>query len=161
MPSEGTELPPNLRIMNENDAEAVSNLIQRTFQRFIADTYTSRGIRYFLKHTSKAALLRRKRKNQLLVVAELGGTITGMIAVRKGNHVSLLFVAPEFHRRGIGALLFGKALELMKDAIPDLCSVTVNSSSYAVRFYTGLGFSAKRTAYFYKGMKMTPMELRL
>jgi GNAT superfamily N-acetyltransferase len=161
MPSKGTELPTHLRFMNESDAEAVSDLIQRAFQRFIADTYTARGKRYFLRHTSKSALLRRRRRNQLLVVAEQGHTIAGVIAVRKGNHVSLLFVAPEFHRRGIGTLLFGKALELMKDTIPDLCSVTVNSSAYALPFYKGLGFSAKRSAHFYKGMKITPMELRL
>lgn len=147
--------------MTEGQAEEASRLIQRAFQQFIVATYTSRGKRYFLRHTSKAALLRRKRKNQLLVVAEQMDRVSGVLAVRNVNHISLLFVAPECHRRGIGTLLVGKALELMKGATPDLATVTVNSSTYAVPFYAELGFQVKGPARFYKGMKITPMELRL
>ena len=118
MRSQGTGVPRRLRTMNENDVEAVSMLIHRTFQQFVASTYTARGKRYFLKHTSQAALLRRKRKGQLLVVAEQAKMIVGVIAVRKGNHISLLFVSPEFHGKGIGTLLYREALDRIKLAIP-------------------------------------------
>jgi ribosomal protein S18 acetylase RimI-like enzyme len=154
-------VPPQFRIMRDDDAGAVSLLVQRTFQHYIADTYTPRGIKHFLKITSKQAMLRRIRKNQLIFVAETDGTICGMIAVRNGNHLNLLFVAPEFHRNGIGTLLFQHALNRMKAAIPDLGNVTVNSSQYALPFYTQLGFRIKRSTYFRKGMKITPMELLL
>ena len=152
-------MPPDFRLMSDDDAEAVSALVHRTFQTFIADAYTARGIKHFLRNTSKEAMLRRKRKNQLILVAEAGGKISGMIAVRKGNHVTLLFVAPEFHRNGIGTLLFQEALERMKTAIPDLRSVTVNSSDFALPFYAKLGFAVRRPAYLHRGMKITPMEL--
>lgn len=148
------------RAMHDDEAKAVSELIQNTFRQFIAESYTAHGIRYFLKHTSKRAMLRRKRKNQLLIVAENQGTITGFIAVRKGNHISLFFVAPEFHRKGIGTRLFREAVERMKAALPDLRTITVNSSGYAVPFYEKLGFKARRSAYLHRGMKITPMELR-
>ena len=154
-------MPPRFRIMRDDDAGAVSLLIQRTFQHFIADTYTARGIKRFLKITSKQAMLRRKRKNQLIVIAEADDTISGMIAVRKQNHITLLFVAAEFHRNGIGTLLFQDAFTRMKAAVPDLGTVTVNSSEFALPFYTKLGFTAKRSAYLHKGMKITPMELLL
>jgi ribosomal protein S18 acetylase RimI-like enzyme len=147
--------------MRDDDAEAVSLLIHRTFRHYIADTYTARGIKHFLKHTSKRAMLRRIRKNQLIVVAETDGTISGMIAVRKRNHITLLFVAPEFHRNGIGTRLSRDALNRMKATTPDIRSVTVNSSQYALPFYTKLGFTVKRSAYLHKGMKITPMELLL
>jgi ribosomal protein S18 acetylase RimI-like enzyme len=106
-------------------------------------------------------MLKRKRKNQLIVVAESDDTISGMIAVRNGNHLNLLFVAPEFHRNGIGTLLFRDALNRMKATVPDIRNVTVNSSQYALPFYTKLGFRVKSSAYFHKGMKITPMELLL
>ncbi|MEE8591615.1 MAG: GNAT family N-acetyltransferase [Spirochaetia bacterium] len=154
-------MPPRFRIMNEDDAESVSALIHLAFQQFIADTYTARGIKHFRKNTSKQAMLRRKLKNQLIVVAEADDKISGMIAVRKGNHITLLFVAPEFHRTGIGTLLFQDALNHMKATMPDLRTVTVNSSQYALPFYTRLGFTVKRSAYLHKGMKITPMELLL
>jgi len=154
-------MPPHFRLMSDDDAEAVSALIHRTFLQFIAQTYTARGIKHFLRNTSKQAMLRRRRKNQLILVAETGGGISGMIAVRRGNHISLLFVAPESHGKGIGTLLFQEALERMKAAIPDLGSVTVNSSDFALPFYTKLGFAARRPAYMHRGMKITPMELPL
>ncbi|UCF99929.1 MAG: GNAT family N-acetyltransferase [Spirochaetaceae bacterium] len=154
-------MPTHIRTMHEDDAEAVSKLIRRSFQQCIADTYTERGIKHFMKITSKQAMLRRKRKNQLILVAESDAAIAGLVAVRNGNHLNLLFVAPEFHRRGIGTLLFQDALARMKTAIPDLSVVTVNSSAYALPFYTKLGFRAKSSAYFRKGMKITPMELLL
>lgn len=81
--------------------------------------------------------------------------------MRKRNHITLLFVAPEFHRNGIGTLLFQDALNRMKATIPNLGTVTVNSSQYALLFYTKLGFTVKRSAYLHKGMKITPMELLL
>jgi len=154
-------MPLHFRTMKDSEAEAVSRLIQRTFQRFIAADYTSRGRRCFLKNTSKRAILRRKRKNQLLIVAEDNHTISGLVVVRKGNHISLFFVAPEFHRREIGTRLFREALDRMKAAMPDLGNITVNSSEFALPFYTKLGFVAKRSAYYRRGMKITPMELQL
>jgi ribosomal protein S18 acetylase RimI-like enzyme len=147
--------------MNDDEAEAVSLMIHRTFEQFIADTYTARGIKHFLRNTSKQAMLRRKRKHQLIIVAETGDTISGVAAVRKGNHLTLLFVAPEFQRKGIGILLFQDALNRMKAALPDIRTVTVNSSQYALPFYTKLGFTVKRSAYLHKGMKITPMEMLL
>jgi ribosomal protein S18 acetylase RimI-like enzyme len=70
-------------------------------------------------------------------------------------------VAPEFQRKGIGILLFQDALNRMKAALPDIRTVTVNSSQYALPFYTKLGFTVKRSAYLHKGMKITPMEMLL
>lgn len=147
--------------MNESDAEAVSSLIQRTFQQFIADTYKARGKRYFLRHTSKPALLRRKRKNQLIIVAKTDDTVSGVVAVRRNNHISLLFVAPEFHGKGIGSLLCREAISRIRATSPDLRRVTVNSSEHALPFYAGLGFTVKRPTYYHKGMKITPLELTL
>jgi ribosomal protein S18 acetylase RimI-like enzyme len=151
----------SLRMMRDNDAEQLSLLIRRTFRQYIAHTYTKRGIRVFEKNTSAKALLRRKRKNQLIIVAETEDTISGVIAVRKGNHISLLFVAPEFHGKAIGSLLCREAISRIKTATPDIRCATVNSSEYALPFYAKLGFTVKRPAFFHKGMKMTAMELRL
>ena len=163
----------SFRMMRDEDAEQLSLLIHRNFQRFIAHTYTNRGIRIFRKNTSKQALLWRMRKNQLIIVAEsvdpaAGSTaasdrktISGLVAVRKGNHITLFFVAPEFHGSGIGTGLFLEAATRIKAAIPELRFITVNSSDYALPFYKKLGFTAKSAAFFNRGMKITPMELRL
>ena len=157
----------SFRLMRDEDAEQLSRLIHRNFQRFIAHTYTKGGIRHFLKATTEKALLRRKRKNQLILVAETErsvsglNTVSGLIAVRKGNHITLFFVAPEFHRRAIGTRLFREAVKHIKAAVPDLGCVTVNSSEYALPFYKKLGFTAKSAPFFRRGMKITPMELLL
>jgi ribosomal protein S18 acetylase RimI-like enzyme len=85
-------------------------------------------------------------------------SIAGMIAVRNGNHVSLLFVEPSLHGRGIGRRLFESVLAQMRQRLPGLERVTVNSSDYAVPFYRALGFETIGRAYYKRGMRITPMR---
>jgi GNAT superfamily N-acetyltransferase len=90
-----------------------------------------------------------------------GGTIesiVGVIAVRNGSHVSLLFVDPSLHGRGIGRRLFAAALMEMRRRQPDLDCVTVNSSDFAIPFYRALGFEPSSEPFFSKGTKITPMR---
>jgi len=82
------------REMREGDEQAVSRLIQESFHRYIAHTYTSEGVDNFLEETSPWGIAERKRKGQLIIVAEEGKgkgnrVIVGVIVVRSGNHISL------------------------------------------------------------------------
>ena len=146
--------------MGEADAEAVSVLVRRTFLRFIARTYRRRGVRWFLRHNTPRALRSRLRAGQLVLVAEAAKRLAGVIAVRGGNHVSLLFVDPELHGRGIGRELVRDALGRLRGQAgnPGPDAMTVNSSDFGVPFYRALGFEPTGAARFKKGMKITPMR---
>ena len=146
------------RPMHEADVSALSVLIRRTFLQYIACTYRRRGVRRFLRHNSPRGLRSRLRAGQLLVVAEPAGRRegpVGVIALRGGSHVSLLFVDPTFHGRGIGRGLLRAAVETLGNGTS---TITVNSSEFALGFYRRLGFEPTGAAFFRKGTKITPMR---
>lgn len=72
----------------------------------------------------------------------------------KGNstHISLFFINPDYHRKGIGRELFDNIY-----AYPIIEPITVNSSSYAMKFYESLGFSKVSEEQETDGLRYTPM----
>lgn len=71
----------------------------------------------------------------------------------QGTHISLLFVRPEYHRKGIGKALFKFAVKNH----PTI-EITVNSSTYAIPFYKKIGFTTSGDKQGYHGLYSTPMR---
>lgn len=88
-----------------------------------------------------------------------GRRIVGVIAIRGFSHISLLFVDPVFHRKGIARMLFEKATAYAANR--DCHKITVNSSPYAVSFYENLGFTAIAPEQEIQGIRSTPMVCSL
>lgn len=73
-------------------------------------------------------------------VALCGGRIIGVAALHVQNDRASLehvWIAPEYHRRGVGRALVGRALEAAK--IAGVCAVRVESEPHAEPFYLKLG----------------------
>jgi GNAT superfamily N-acetyltransferase len=70
----------------------------------------------------------------------LDQAIGGIILVKKYWNLQLLFVAPAYQRRGIGRALVDAVLPECRAKSPK-GKLMVNSSTYAVPFYSSLGFS--------------------
>lgn len=65
-----------------------------------------------------------------------GDNLIGIIATRNaGSHIALFFVCGDYHRQGIGKMLFEECIKNNKNK-----QITVNSSEYAVDIYKKLGF---------------------
>lgn len=80
--------------------------------------------------------------------------LIGILALKNGHeHISLFFIRPEYHRRGIGKALFQYA----ETACPS-AETTVNSSTYAIPFYQSLGFAVIGPKQNYHGLCSTPMR---
>jgi ribosomal protein S18 acetylase RimI-like enzyme len=84
-----------------------------------------------------------------------------MIEARGNDHVSLLFVDPEFHNRGIAKELLRQTVEHCRAAQPGLSGIGVNSSSYAVAIYEKLGFRRAGERQVRNGIGFIPMFLDL
>ena len=154
------------REMREGDEQAVSRLVQKSFHRYIANTYTSEGVDNFLEETSPWGIAERKRKGQLIIVAEEGKgkgnrVIVGVIVVRSGNHISLFFVDEAFHKRGVARTLLEESTRKIRETVPGVSSITVNSSPSAVGFYEKMGFHRTGPEQYRKGMLVNPMMLHL
>ena len=72
----------------------------------------------------------------------------------EGKHISLFFIKKEFHRKGIGKQLFDYS---QYDCPAN--EITVNSSTYAIRFYESLGFEKTNDRQQTNGISYTPMKL--
>lgn len=79
--------------------------------------------------------------------------LTGVIGVKQGKHISVLFVDPAFHRKGIATALVAEAFWEYQGI------VTVNSSPYATPFYHRLGFEDQSAEQVMDGIRFTPMKM--
>lgn len=101
--------------------------------------YTDEGIENFRRFVSDDKLRQLSGLGLYDVYAAyVDGNIAGMISLRNGNHISLLFVDGIYHRRGIGRALVGHLLEQLKrDGRYD--RVTVDAAPYGIEFYHQIG----------------------
>ena len=105
--------------------------------------------------TFKSFIHNKELMNELTIFGAFdNGMLIGIIGTKnKGTHISLFFIHPKFHRRGIGEKLFNSVYVNQMGT-----QITVNSSSYAVKFYESLGFSKITDEQETDGLKYTPMK---
>jgi len=152
------------REMRVEDADAVVELVARTFNAFIAPGYSSEGVQHFLSSMTPERFLQLAQEGDLFLVAEIKDQIVGTISIRisdHSNHIRLLFVDGEYHRRGIARQLLEKALEIRRGCDPTISEVTVKSSPYALPIYGKLGFQQLGPERVENGMRFTHMVLKL
>lgn len=152
----------NYRKLNKSDLQEVSELVWRVFKEFEAPEYSDEGIENFRKFIDVEQLTNNYDSGIMeFHGCLLGSTIIGVIATRRFNHISLMFVDKEFHRKGIARSLF----ELLRNNLSDNCKdekhITVNSSPYAVKIYECLGFKVMDKEQIKDGIRFIPMRYEI
>lgn len=94
-------------------------------------------------------------------IALSGNRIVGMIEVRDHDHVSLLFVDPDFHHKGIAKDLIRQTVQICRTGASSPSEISVNSSAYAVPVCEKLGFRRAREKQVRNGIVFIPMILNL
>ena len=153
--------PWEIRQAHKDEWQDAMSLVWRTFLKFEADDYTSEGIKSFEDFITDSGLYRMFLTGSYeMIVAIENGQIIGVISVRSGSHISLLFVDEEYHKRGVGrALMQYLCNYLLTEA--GASRVTVNAAPYAVGFYHKMGFCDIGLEMCQDGILYTPMELIL
>ena len=85
--------------------------------------------------------------------------IVGVLAMRVPKHISLLFVDPAYHRRGIARSLMDEMTRTLLLEGQD--HITVNSSKYATGMYGRLGFEAVNGEQVLNGIRFTAVRRKL
>jgi ribosomal protein S18 acetylase RimI-like enzyme len=147
------------REFRKADVFSVSALISTVFHDCIRQYYLPEGVDNFLTLIDPLKLEDRLDNGQYGFVAETETEIVGMILIRNTNHITLLFVDRQYHHMGIGKTLFSHAYDSVFRGNPNVEKMTVNSSPYAVGFYSAMGFTETAPAHYKDGMKIIPMEL--
>ncbi|WP_027695625.1 GNAT family N-acetyltransferase [Vibrio litoralis] len=144
-----------VRKMEEKDIEAVSAICMASFWQSVADTLSDEGISTFSKIAASNAFLDRMKGDNLMLVAEKNGKIEGVIELKEGRHVAMLFISPEHQKKGIGKTLISLALKHAK-----VDTVTVSASLSSVSAYEKYGFECKGKTRESAGLIYQPMEIK-
>ncbi|GAB6180903.1 GNAT family N-acetyltransferase [Desulfotomaculum defluvii] len=143
--------------LQRKDIKTAIELVWTVFREFEAPDYTNEGIEEFRKFISYNSIIDKLDKGELLFWGCIDNDdITGIIATRGFNHICMLFVKKEYHRRGIARSLINTVEEICKSQTK-ISKITVNSSPYAVEFYHRLGFVDIDKEQTVNGIRFTPM----
>lgn len=145
--------------MQQGEEAKVCALVEEVFNEFVAPGYGEDGIKEFFKFANPLAMAERAGPAQVVVVAEQGSDLVGMIEIRNGAHIALLFVRTR--GQGIAKELVRRAVAECRQRQPELHSITVNSSPYAEPMYAQIGFQPTDAIQEKNGIKFVPMILNL
>ena len=149
-----------IRQANVDDWDKVIRLAWVTFLEFEAKDYGPEGVRSFRDFLVDEKVNRMFLLGEYVVfVAELNGNIVGLISLRSGNHISLLFVDKEFHHQKIGSRLLRYAEDYLRGE--DQNVITVDSAPYALNFYRYFGYDPVSEECVVSGIRYTPMAKQL
>lgn len=132
----------DIRILDEEAIRKYKamELVWEVFSEFEAPDYSDEGVAEFKRYLALDGIFALMRADELRLWGCFDRErIVGLIAIKFTNHISLLFVHRDYHRRNIARKLYDEALQYVL-AQGDRDTITVNSSPYAVEAYRHLGF---------------------
>lgn len=141
---------------NSDDWEPAMELAWRVFLKYEAPEYGDEGTKHFLDFISDEKMFKMFTVGEYkLAVAKDGEIIVGIVSLRNGNHVSLLFVDEAYHKKGIGRKLLAYAQSEFLH--PSDCRLSVNAAPYAIDFYKKVGFTGNMELQKADGITFLPM----
>ncbi len=146
--------------VTEDEINSALQLAEDVFMVFEAPQFSERGVESF------RSFIWGRRVRNLIDSGEFpvwccykDNQLVGMMAVRERNHISLAFVHKDFHRQGIGRMLFSQAKKYAKSYLKH--NMTVNASAYGIPFYRALGFIETDMENVVDGIASTPMAIKI
>lgn len=138
------------------------DLVRQVFDQCDRKDYEEQGIRTF------EYFIRRENMEQNMESGEMvffgayeASRLIGVVAMRSGFHVSLLFVEEEYQRQGVAKRLVRRAAAYCLEQDPALKHITVNASPNGVPAYLAMGFYPLSAEQKKEGMRFTPMRIDL
>ncbi|MBP3596615.1 MAG: GNAT family N-acetyltransferase [Clostridia bacterium] len=147
--------------MKPEELNSTLHLIREVFDEFNYEDYEFEGVESFYSFIDKKYIKKQLTSgNMLMLVARTDSNkIIGVIGISAENHISLLFVHKNFHRKGIGTNLLKYATKVCNYNDENLEKITVNSSPYAIEFYHNYGFEDLSELQESDGIVFLPMVL--
>jgi len=147
-----------IRAAKPEDSESISKLICGLVEKFIAGDFSPQGREFLLSTMTVDAISQNMQSGYSYHVSEVNGVLTGIVAVRDNTHLYHLFVAEQFHHKGIAKKLWQLAMkECLRNG--NTGEFTVNSSAYALGVYKKLGFVTQSGPQEKNGVVFYPMKL--
>jgi GNAT superfamily N-acetyltransferase len=145
-----------------NEINKVSNMVNNVFDEFVGIDYSEDGKETFKDYiTPKSILERFNNGTSHLYIAKYIDEIIGILEIKNRDHISLFFVKKDFHGKGIWKILISNYIKTLKQDNNGIKTMTVNSSFFAERIYSKLGFIKTDEIQERDGIKYIPMEYEL
>lgn len=87
-----TSVDVRYRLMQRGEEESVCALVEKVFNEFVAPDYDLDGVNEFFRFANPPALAGRAGTEQVVMVAEKGPDLVGIIEILNCNHIAMLFV---------------------------------------------------------------------
>ena len=145
-----------IRNLTPDDLPQASTLCLDAFMQAVAPSLSAQAIETFTKVVAPQAFAERMRGDNLMLACVAQGALAGLIELKEGRHVAMLFIAPGWQRQGIGTRLMNAALEHARVDV-----VTVKASLSSVPAYQHYGFTLAGEVGEFAGLLYQPMEKRL
>ncbi len=143
-----------IRQLEEKDLVTVSALCIDAFSVAVAPSLPHEGVETFKSIASVDSFLGRMSKDNTILVYEKNGSVIGVVELKEGRHVAMLFVSPDCQKKGVGRELFSAILPFVRAEI-----VTVSASLNSVPAYLKYGFTCAGDPDEKSGLAFQPMEL--
>lgn len=153
-----------IRVAERDDADDISELVGGLAVAFLRDPDAGDDAPILRSFTPEAIARYVTGEQYLYYVAEIGGRIVGVSALRDDSsvfHLFHLFVDPEWQGLGISTRLWAAVRDAALDEgeIPPDGAFAVNSALGAVPVYERFGFAAVGPAVEKNGIVFVPMRL--
>lgn len=146
-------------LSKSNEIKEALQLAQDVFMQFEAPYFTKKGVKSFTDFLWGKNVKKMLAKGEFVIWGCYSGDVlAGMIALRNGDHISLAFVRGDFHRQGIGRMLYAEAANYASAG--NVKKITVNASDYGIPFYRAMGFKETDMQLEADGIFYTPMECK-
>lgn len=145
-----------IRKIERDDLEFVSAICLRAFSEAVAPGLSEQGVETFTNVAAADSFASRMHGDNLMLVFTDAAAIQGVIELKEGRHVAMLFIEPACQRRGIGRQLPSTALEYARSDV-----ITVRASLSSVTAYERFGFICSGAVGEFAGLVYQPMEKHL
>ncbi len=152
------QMPYEVRWAKKEEWKPAMIMIWKTFMKYDSQDYTQEGIRNFFEFITDDNLYHSFLAGfyQMMVALD-GERIIGAGSLRSRNHLSLLFVDEDYHKKGVGSALMNRLCYYLQMEEGEK-SMSVKAAPYAVGFYLKLGFRIVKPEEEYSGIRVTSME---
>ena len=153
-----------LRNMEHGEVKIASEAALKAFAAMDGKGFTTEGKAVFANYASPNAIASRQNFGHKVTLAVIDSKIAGMIEIRNGSHISMLFVLPEHINNGIGTKLLSHSIaQINKNNLKTKAvkQVTVHAADESVAFYLKRNFRESAARQERDGISFTTMAFHL